>query len=326
MGWKGLLRSGMAAARASQRDAVRRQKQYEQQRKQNAKLQELEHARLIVDEFENYLEVIQTVHRDCSDNVNWKSVAASPMPQEPQIDESASRKAANELQAFKPNFFQKVLGSEKKQRQKLADKVAQLQRNEQNDHMMKIGEWKREVSSWRDMVAIANGVLAGKTESYKACIEEMNPFEEIKALGSGLGIKFNSPSEITVNMIVHDDKVIPKQQKSLLASGKLSTKDMPVGRRNEIYQDYVCSAVLRVGRELFALLPIEQVIVNANGDLLNSATGRLESQTILSAMLVRQTMERINFNSIDPSDSMKNFKCNMNFKKGQGMSPVTPLS
>jgi hypothetical protein len=106
----------------------------------------------------------------------------------------------------------------------------------------------------------------------------------------------------------------------------LSIKELPTGRRNEIYQDYVCSAVLRVGRELFALLPIEQVIVNANSDLLNSATGRIESQTILSVLLVRQTMAKINFDSIDPSDSMKNFKCSMNFKKGQGMYPVAPLN
>jgi hypothetical protein len=37
-------------------------------------------------------------------------------------------------------------------------------------------------------------------------------------------------------------------------------------------------------------------------------------------------MDNINFDAIDPADTMKNFKCNMSFKKSQGMDSVNELN
>jgi hypothetical protein len=326
MGWKGNARLAYRVVRAVQRDSAQRQRHFEAQRKQNAKLEAQEAARLEVAEFENYLEVIQTVHKDCSENTDWNSISAVPRPKKPIPDDTASKKAEKELADFKPSLVNKLFGGEARQREKLQAKLDQILDSEKLAHQKSLETWNQDLTDWQEMVSVANGVLVGNLASYKAAILEMKPFEEIESFGSGLTVSFKSANELGVTFIVHDEKVIPKQQKSLLASGKLSKKDIPIGRRNEIYQDYVCSSALRIGRELMAVLPIEQVIVNANGDLLNSVTGRLESQTILSVKLIRDTMAKIDFDRIDPSDSMKNFVCNMDFKKGQGMSPVKPLS
>jgi hypothetical protein len=124
---------------------------------------------------------------------------------------------------------------------------------------------------------------------------------------------------------VNSDEVIPSEVKGLLKSGKLSVKKMPKTRFYELYQDYVCGCVLRVARELFALLPIEMVIVNAVGNLLNTQTGYMEEQPILSVAIPRKTLEGLNFEMLDPSDSMSNFIHRMTFRKTKGFSAVETL-
>jgi hypothetical protein len=94
----------------------------------------------------------------------------------------------------------------------------------------------------------------------------------------------------------------------------------------ELYQDYVCGAVLRVARELFALLPIEMVLVTATGTLLNTQTGHMEEQPILSVAMPRKTLEKLNLDMIDPSDSMSNFIHRMKFMKTKGFAKVERIS
>ena len=100
---------------------------------------------------------------------------------------------------------------------------------------------------------------------------------------------------------------------------------MQKGRYYEIYQDHVCGAALRAGRELLALLPVQFVVVHATTDLLNSATGHMEESPILSVALPRDTVGKMNFESLDPSDSMNNFVHRMNFKKTKGFTAVEKL-
>ena len=100
---------------------------------------------------------------------------------------------------------------------------------------------------------------------------------------------------------------------------------MPKSRFYELYQDYVCGCVLRVARELFALLPIEMVIVTAVGNLLNTQTGHLEEQPILSVAIPRKTLVELNFGALDPSDSMNKFVHQMDFKKTKGFSAVESI-
>ncbi len=127
-------------------------------------------------------------------------------------------------------------------------------------------------------------------------------------------------------MKVNSEEVIPNEVKTQLKSGKLSVKPMSKTRFYELYQDYICGGVLRVARELFALLPVEFVIVTAVGELLNTKTGYLDEQPILSVIIPRDTINRLNFDLLDPSDSMENFSHNMKFYKTKGFQVVQKLS
>ncbi len=156
-------------------------------------------------------------------------------------------------------------------------------------------------------------------------IRETDPFADIQSLGSSF--EFNVPDQRTIGAVfrVNADEVIPLETRSLLKSGKLSVKRIPTSKFNELYQDYVCSCVLRVAREILALLPVEFVIVTALGTLLDTRSGHIEEQPIVSAAIPRRTLERLNMASIDPSDSMSNFVHRMGFRKTKGFSAIAQV-
>ena len=100
---------------------------------------------------------------------------------------------------------------------------------------------------------------------------------------------------------------------------------MPKGAFYELYQDYICSCVIRVARESFAVLPVQKALVHAMESVLNTKTGYVEEQPILSVAMPRETLDRLNLETIDPSDSMRNFVHNMDFKKTSGFRVVQKI-
>jgi hypothetical protein len=128
---------------------------------------------------------------------------------------------------------------------------------------------------------------------------------------------------------VNGKQAIPAEVKTLTASGKVSIKPMPKGRFHEIYQDYVCGCVLRVTREMFALLPLDALLVTASVDLLDPRTGQMIGQPVLSVFMLRAVVARLDFDRLDASDAMENFKHRGDFKasrKSEAFQPITPLT
>lgn len=322
MGWKGTVRSIGAAVRAAERDAKRRQRELERQQIQFEKMQELEQAAYEVEVYENHIDVIQSTHKECSPPIDWNKIASSKQPTEPQRSNDNESKARQSLKSYKPGFIDRLLKREEKKRSLLSQKVDESINTDEVNYKSSISKWEKDTGEWKESVAIAKALLDGKAEAKIEAIENLQPFTEISNLGSSLSISVydNGILEATIN--VHGTEIVPSETKSLLKSGKLSVKNMPKGKFNEIYQDYVCGCVLRVGNELFSAIPDNLVIVTAVDELLNSQTGHLEDAPILSVAVSRSTIARLNLEAIDPSDSMGNFKHNMSFKKTKGFERV----
>ena len=105
---------------------------------------------------------------------------------------------------------------------------------------------------------------------------------------------------------------------------------MPKPRFHEIYQDYVCGCVLRLAREVLALLPVDEVLVTAsvNGRT-DPRTGKPAELPVLSVAIARAVVEQLDFDRLDPSDSMENFSHRGDVKasrKGGEFLPIVPLT
>lgn len=184
----------------------------------------------------------------------------------------------------------------------------------------KQGDVPSKLSKYRD------GVLAGDIDTYYKVIEDCDPFDAILDFGSEFEIGTDDPSNMSVEFNIKAADVIPKEKVTINASGKASTKEMTKSEYYLIYQDYVCSVALRLARDLFALLPVEKVLVNAVDMEVNPATGNDEEVCYLSVIFDRATFNKINLDRIDPSDSFDNFEYNMKFAKTTGFKPVNKMN
>ncbi|WP_421142790.1 hypothetical protein [Aeromonas dhakensis] len=325
MGWKGTLHSINAAAKRADRHAKRRQRELLKNQIAYEKMQELEKAAYEVDVFENYIDVIQSIHKDCGDSVDWLKISTSQEPAKPLIISDNERQAIARLNSFAPSFIDKLFGKVTSKRQKLEKEVSIAKVKDTQINSTNLSQWNIDVEEWKERVSLARRLLNGDISAKIDIIKELNPFSEIDHLGSGVKFTIQENGLLIVTINVHGANIIPKEQKTLLKSGRLSIKSMPVSRFNDIYQDYVCSVVLRVANEIFSILPDDKLIINAEDHLLNKSTGHLEPQSLLSVYITRDGVSRLNMEYIDPSDAMNNFIHNVNFKKTKGFEPVNEV-
>jgi len=326
MGWKGALRSINASSRRASREAVRRQKDFDRRQAQLSKLMQREQDALEVEEFENYLDVLRSIHRDCAEPVDWRSLAARPEPRPPVRSDAAAASAKQALAAYVPGFFDRLFGRVDLRRRELTRAIESAKASDDANHARAVAEHAQVRHDWADMRELARRILAGNREAELEALQQLNPFSEMSELGSEITFKVPEVGPIHAEILVNGEHVIPSNTKALLQSGKLSIKKMPVGQFYEIYQDYVCGCVLRTARELFAALPIDAVIVTAMGEVLNTSSGHVEVQPIVSAAIPRRTLVRLNFDALDPSDSLRNFTHRMDFRKTKGFLPVRRIA
>ncbi len=186
-----------------------------------------------------------------------------------------------------------------------------------------------EQAEWKRLNELAPRILSGEHKAYTEALVEFSPLAELSNLGSSIHFTVHRSNLIECVLKVVGPKIIPQDVKSLTTSGKVSTKPMPKARRHEIYQDYVCGCVLRTARELFAMLPIETALVTASVDTIESSTGGNVELPVLSVAIPRADLQRLNFDTLDPSDAIETFLHRGDFKasrkSGEFLS-VTPLT
>jgi hypothetical protein len=184
--------------------------------------------------------------------------------------------------------------------------------------------WRAVVEQWTWLQALARRVLHGDAGAYQTAIEHLGPFEELEGIGEKVNVRFPGPSLGEAHLSARPDAV-PHIEYTVRASGRTGVKTMPRTRRAELVQAHVCSAAIRVAREMFALLPLARVVVHVGEVIVNPATGHNEAYTLLSVEFGREKLVDSNFERVDPVSAVESFRHAMNFKKSTGLMPVMEL-
>lgn len=317
MGWRGTLRTMGAMARQAERDAERRRKHQTQQLIANA-------SQNAVEEWRQRLEDLVSLHVAPTDQMNWTAIAQLPEPQAP------NRKSVNESEAlfkrdrFQPKFWHAIVGGSQKRLGLLEAHVDEARSKDEMIFDAEIVQYQTAHTEWVEDVRLAKRLLDGEVEAQHEVISEFKEWTDDGLLGTRINFLISRESLHAI-IHVHDDQVVPKTRLKQLKSGGLSESKMHAGDINELYQDYVCSAALKVAGDLFAMLPRSEIYVTCVVKMLNSATGCLEDMPILSVRFIGDTFTGLRLGHIDPSDSMRNFSHEMKFKRTAGFSPITPL-
>ena len=325
MGYKRAMRSLIAASNRADRESRAYQRQLEKQQVLYEKMVEMEQNEHTVECFNNYIDRIQSLHKECQLPYDWEKVKNSEHPVEPVNLQTNEKRALEKLNTYKPTFIDKIFNKVDKKLNQLKEDVEAAKTKDNLEYEKLLNAYNEAVEDHQEAVTLATAVINQDVKAYRTALETLTPLEELSELKLFVQYPKITASKVTISICNDNEDIVPKQQHSLLKSGKLSTKDIPTSRRNEIFQDFVCSAALRSARELFALLPINEVVVNIRNSILDTATGNTEEQTILSVKFERASINTINFDLIDPSDCMQNFSYNMNYKKTHGMLPVEEI-
>ena len=321
----GFLRAVSAAQRRTERTRARQARIYARAEQLRAKENAAAHAAAEVEEFDERMLTLTSIHRHVGDSIDWEELARRPIPKPPEKPTEHEDAAVRDLQSFRPSIVQKILGKAEKQRLELEAKVVEARASDQAQFEQIVKAHRHYVDQLSTSAAFAKRVLSGDVSSFKAAIDELDPFGEISETGFEVTIAFPSSKFAVVDIVAVGDEVVPTENKSLTKAGKVSIKPMPAIRRIEVYQDFICGCALRIARELLALFPIETVVVNVATDILDPTDGHVRTLPILAASMPRPTFDKINFATVDASDSMRLFVTNMNFKRGTGFSPVDRL-
>lgn len=318
------MRASAASYRRLERDQQRKSREAARLYRQQQKQEELSNAEQAVEEYNDYIDVLKSIHKETADVADWQSVLQSTPPATPSRKDHHEQHAQLKLQRFKPSVLDKLFGSGPRKKKRLELEVGAARLKDDKIHSEAMQQFENATNEHAFLQETASGVLENDIEAYKAAFEYYDPFSDIAELGARVEIEFRKKN-VTINLQVNSTEVIPDYILSQTSTGKLSRKKMPVSRFQELYQDYVCSAVLRLGREMLQLLPVSYVVVNANGALFDSGTGHTTDSTLVSAVITPEKLESLNFETLDPSDSMRNFHHNMKFSKTNGFSPVEKI-
>lgn len=153
---------------------------------------------------------------------------------------------------------------------------------------------------WSYYYAAAPKVLDGDIDAYLQLIDEVNPLGDLLAYGINFEFGTDDPRKMEVEYVVNQ-AVLADAKRALLLS-----------KYNDLLQDFVCSLSIRIARDIFALLPVSDVVVHAV----------LGSNTVLSVDFDRDTLDGVKFGFVDPSDVMSRFRHNMKFSANLGFYPV----
>jgi hypothetical protein len=322
--FNGFMRSAIATGRRIERAQQRSSRQAAAAYKQQQKVQELNNNAQQFKIYNDYITAIQSVHKDCSEVVDWNSFLLMPEPQKVTKKYKNEELAQYKLENYKPSFFDRLFNAENKKREKLSNQILIAKKKDDDEFSNLQSKYESDYQNWKDIQDLTKRIINKDPEAYRTAIQEFEPFSDIGELGSSINFSINS-DYVVVNLFVRSAEVVPNYELKLTSTGKLSQKNLPKGRFYEIYQDYVCSCLLRIAREMFALLPLKMVFINAVGELLNTSTGLQEEQTIVSIAIPPTTLNKLNFSSIDPSDSLSNFVTKMKFNKTNGFQPVEKI-
>ena len=263
----------------------------------------------LMEEFNDMLDDIRSIHEVGTEPIDWNEILNEPQPFDP--DKMGPRE-------------QQARGKKSEKEDSLFSRFFDAAEEEEAEPELSVEEAAKEdriaYGQWEENRKLAKRILDGDIDAYFEAVQELEPFEDILDYGSDFDIGTDIPDVMEVEFHARTSRVVPDKMLTLTSTGKLSSKAMTKTLHYDIAQDYICSCVIRVAREMFAILPVNKVLVHVE-DEVETSSGT-STATVLSVLFDRRHFEKLDLDSLDPSETLESFDCHMNFKKTQGLKPV----
>jgi len=271
---------------------------------------DLEHNIQEVENYNAYINMLISVHLETENDVNWHRVAEEDITYLLKEGPNVSS-VLEEIANYKPTFRDKLFNRTTAKKMIIEEKLPEAK---QLDH-----EIYQKKQRLKDAAPL---ILSGDSNAWIMALTEYAPFDDIESFGSQLNFKVIN-NELVVSLTVGNEEVVPTDTLSLTSTNKLSRKKMGKTIYLALYQDYVCSCVIRIAREVLAILPIENVLIHVYD--YGQADLPPMKGCILSTRINRENLELLDFENIDCSDTIETFEHNMKYLKTKGFRLVEEL-
>lgn len=277
--------------------------------------------------YEDYLREEENryeLHRHCAAKNDWNITATASPPAKPApIDcTSATR---SRIASYQPNSITKWLGLAGICVARMERTLEIEIRTEQESNQSLSNRYQEDFSTWKSRTTFAKRIIDGEVKAYQKVLEEAAHLKEIP-VGTSMNFNFCDSSTLTLTLDLLPQSHFPTEEHRLTKTGKLSTKTLSQSAMNERHLRHVCSAVLRMTAELFALLPFDTILATGKIEWLDLSTGNTSEQPIISAIMTREDTQNLNYQHLDPVETLKNFKVRLDYRVRRGFAPVEPLT
>ena len=137
---------------------------------------------------------------------------------------------------------------------------------------------------WEKDITLAKNILNKDSDSYLETIQNYSTLNDISAYGSDFEFGVDDKDVLSCRFEVKIKDVVPSFGYKQNEDGTIVDYNLKKSEYNDLAQDYVCSCSIRIAREVFALLPVDFVLVHAEEETFASSTGN-NAQTTIMAML-----------------------------------------
>ena len=149
-------------------------------------MQALQQAIHDVSVYENHIDVICSIHKECSEVIDWESISDSKVPTKPEISSYNENLAREKSKSYKPNFFDKLFKRESKLRAELYSNIEKsIELDKIKNKQLKV-DWENNKKQWNENIDFAKAVISGNYDKKIAILKQIDPFSEISNLGSNI--------------------------------------------------------------------------------------------------------------------------------------------
>jgi hypothetical protein len=304
-----------AEARAAKEEA-RRLKEEEKEIKRQAIEAEKAAAIAEVTAHENELRLLTGVHRIRPPFFNWAAQHSSLPPHPPAFHAKNHLREAVETMLLTREYEQ------------LEERLGVAWAKDEQAYYENFSAYQERHEKWGRLKALAQQLQSGEATAL------VEAHAELKKQGVGppdemeMVLQPCDAKRLYTAIRVEGRDITPSEVKTLTQAGKLSTKAMPKNRAGELYEDHICSCCLAVARQLFATLPVNEVIVTAYVPTISTVSGNETDTPVVSAHFTNERFMAMNFDELDPSDALQSFRHAGDVRasrRGEDFSAIRPL-
>src|SRR5699024_3092962 len=172
--------------------------------------QRVEENEAAVETFNEYIQMITSLHKITPESIDWEHIKAIPAPFDTSYPGPLESKAIDNFNNYTPNFIHRLFRLENSKRTQLEKQIIEAKQQDAENYQ-----------EWEESHELAARVLQGEHAAFLQVIEGMDAFSALEELGSGSGFKLNARTDdtIEVNFSVNPVEIVPEKALSLTKTG-----------------------------------------------------------------------------------------------------------